>query len=65
MPSPAQLKFFDNLLEGREFPPKKKVDELREQFAELDDTSASAWIEAALKLPKRSDGGVISTPAPF
>jgi len=65
MPSPAQVKFFDNLLEGREFPPKSKVDELREQFAELSDASASTWIEAALKLPKRSDGGVSTTPAPF
>lgn len=65
MPTPAQQSFFNKLAEEKDFGNKLKPESLMEQFAELDDSSASAWIERALKLPKRGSGGQVTTPAPF
>lgn len=54
MVTQAQIRFFDQLLEERDFgaKTKKDVDQLRESFAQLDKRSASVWIEKALGLPK-------------
>ena len=59
MATEAQQKFFRNLTEQREFPANQNVDSLRDQFANLDEGSASKWIEAALELPER---GAIAPP---
>jgi hypothetical protein len=55
MATEAQQKFFQNLTEQREFPAGSDTTALREQFAGLDDGSASKWIEAALELPERGE----------
>ena len=56
MPTPKQIDFFGKLAEEKDFGPKLKAEDLLKQFSELDDGSASAWIERALALPKRSGG---------
>jgi hypothetical protein len=65
MPTPAQSAFFKKLAEEKDFGPKLKVTELVEQFDDLDDSSASAWIERALQLPKVSGSGKVTTPPAF
>ena len=55
MVSDAQVKFFDKLLEEKEFGPKVDKDKLRKGFAELNQKSGSLWIERAMALPKRDD----------
>jgi hypothetical protein len=69
MATPSQIGFFQKLTEEREMtgPKGKQLDvkELQEQFAELNDKSASAWIEAALAKPKRDDSQDPITAPPF
>jgi hypothetical protein len=64
-PSTSQVNFFDKLLDEKQFPDKINKDKLREQFAELNQKSASAWIEAAIGLPKIDESGEAVTPPPF
>lgn len=49
--SGAQVQFFNKLLEEKDFGDKDK-DTLRGEFVKLNVKSASAWIDAAMKLPK-------------
>lgn len=55
-PSDAQVKFFDKLLEEKDFGDTNTV-ELRTSFAGLNQKSASVWIERAISLPKRDESG--------
>ncbi len=64
-PSLAQINFFDKLLDEKQFPDKTDIEKLRKQFSEINQKSASAWIEAAVALPKRDESGESITPAPF
>jgi len=64
-PSTAQLNFFDKLLDEKQFPDKSNIDDLRKKFADLNQKSASAWIESAIQLPKLDESGEAVTPAPF
>lgn len=74
-PSQAQINFFQKLTEEKEFPtpedfiPKQKnetyLDSLRARFSDLNQKSASAWIEAAMALPKIDESGEKVVPAPF
>jgi hypothetical protein len=52
--TPQQIGFFSKLLEEKDFG-DKDVNQLREQFMQLNVKSASAWIESAIKLPKIDD----------
>jgi hypothetical protein len=56
MPTSAQREFFRKLSQERDFSDTTAKDaqpaELQKMFDALDDRSASAWIEAALKRPK-------------
>jgi hypothetical protein len=54
MATEAQVKFFDKLLEEKEFG-NADLTGLRQQFSELNKKSASAWIEKAMNLPKRDE----------
>lgn len=59
-----QINFFEQLLGEKDFG-DKSVDELREEFAELNDSSASSWIESAIALPKVDGTKGKDTPPPF
>jgi hypothetical protein len=66
MASPAQVKFFEKLLGEREFPANVNKPEIAGIFDELDEQSASEWIDKALKLPKvPKDPNAKTVPAPF
>jgi hypothetical protein len=61
MASDKQKELFDRLAAERQFPDgTPDTDALKAQFANLDQKSASAWIEKALTLPE-----VGETPVPF
>lgn len=61
-----QIDFFINLLDDRAFPADQPIEAMLERFKTLDDKSASAWIEKALKLPKRdAPANADIVPAPF
>lgn len=55
MVTEAQIKFFDKLLEEKDFGSKTDTDKLRKEFSDLNSKSASLWIERAIALPKRDD----------
>lgn len=55
MPSQAQIEFFDQLLNEKDFGPKVKIATLAQEFSQLDKRSASAWIEKAINLPKKAE----------
>lgn len=57
MVTQAQIRFFDQLLEERNFgsDDPAEIKTLRESFAKLDKRSASLWIEKGLTLPKREE----------
>lgn len=55
MVSDAQIKFFDKLLEEKDFGPKVDKEKLRKEFSTLSSKSASLWIERAMALSKRDD----------
>lgn len=66
MASSKQIQFFDNLLDEKQFPPGSDLAALRTQFAGLDKSNGSDWIEKALKLPdKGEDAAEPQVPAPF
>lgn len=52
--SAKQIKFFDNLLEVKEFGAADKA-ALKTQFASLNKASASEWIDKAVKLPDEGE----------
>lgn len=54
MVSDAQIKFFEKLLNEKDFGDKDPA-VLRTEFAALNQKSASVWIEKAISLPKRDD----------
>lgn len=60
MASEKQIKFFDELLGRKGFPEGTDKDALRQKFANVNDKSASAWIDRALELPDADE-----TPVPF
>jgi len=60
MATEAQIRFFDNLLGDREFPPGTDKTQLRSQFAHIPDASASKWIDKAMALPRAGE-----VPPPF
>jgi len=62
--SKAQSEFFDKLLNERDFG-DKNVAELSEKFSNLNDRSASDWIQSALALPKRDGSTGNTEPPPF
>jgi len=68
-PSQAQIDFFMKLTEERDFGMnKKELDAIIKKFAELNQKSASAWIEKAMELPKADPSRkevVEVTPPPF
>lgn len=64
MPSKRQTDFFDQLLDEKDFG-ENDANVLREQFADLSDSSASSWIESAIALPKKDRTLGKDTPAPF
>lgn len=49
--SDAQVRFFEQLLSEKDFG-DIMVEDIRDQFVQLDKRSASAWIERAMNLPK-------------
>jgi len=53
--SAKQIKFFDNLLEVKEFPAGSDKATLKTQFAGLNKASASEWIDKAVKLPDEGE----------
>jgi hypothetical protein len=67
MPSDAQIKFFDKLLEEKDFSGGTVTDPdtLKKAFSQLNIKSASAWIDAAMKLPKRDETDEPLVEAPF
>jgi hypothetical protein len=65
MASQAQIKFFDQCLEEREFPTGQDPNSLRTQFAPLSTNAASEWIDKALKLPKKDAATGDNSPPPF
>lgn len=63
MVTQAQIQFFDKLLEEKSFG-DKDPQLLKAQFAGLNKKSGSAWIEAAMKLPKLDEGDeTVTAPA--
>lgn len=60
MASAKQIEFFDKLLGEKAFPEGTDKDALRGKFANINDKSASAWIDRALQMPDADE-----TPAPF
>lgn len=56
MVSDAQVKFFDKLLDEKDFGDVDTT-KLREQFGTLNQKSGSLWIERAIALPKRDESG--------
>lgn len=64
-PSSAQVKFFQQLTEDREFPKSANLEALRSAFGGLSQDTASKWIEKALELPKADTGVGDNTPPPF
>lgn len=64
-PSSAQVKFFTQLTDDRQFPAGQEVSTLRTTFSGLSQDAASQWIEKAMKLPKKDTGEGDSTPPPF
>jgi hypothetical protein len=68
MATPSQIDFFRKLSEEKDIQVNGKPADpkgLQEEFAELNDKSASAWIERAIALPKRDDSDDPITEAPF
>ena len=65
MASSKQIQFFDNLLDEKQFPGGTDTATLRTQFAALDKSNASSWIEKALKLPDKGEEASEEVPAPF
>lgn len=55
MASAKQIELFNRLTNDRDFG-QQNIESLRTQFAGLTQTSASAWIEKALELPKVPEG---------
>lgn len=54
MASERQIGFFNNLLQDREFPAGgPSIEDLRTRFRDLDQDSASQWIEKAMELPRK------------
>lgn len=54
MASERQITFFNNLLDDREFPAgSPSAEDMRTKFRDLDQDSASQWIEKAMGLPKK------------
>lgn len=60
MASQKQIEFFANLTDQKQFPEGTDVANLRQQFANVPDKSASQWIEKAMKLPEKGE-----VPPPF
>jgi len=66
MVSQRQKEFFDNLLDGKEFPPgSPDPDTLRSQFAQLNKKSASEWIDRAMGFPEKGTENEAVTTPPF
>jgi hypothetical protein len=64
--SQQQIRFFDELLNEKQFPEGSPSDEeLRTQFAALSKKSGSEWIEKAINLPKKDDDDSPVEPPPF
>lgn len=64
--SQKQIDFFNNLLSEKAFPPEAgTVDELREQFRNLNKKSASEWIDKAMKLSDKDSADEPLQTAPF
>lgn len=64
MATAKQIDLFRRMTSERDMG-DKDVAKLREQFAELTDSNASAWIERVLELPKQDTSGVAAVPPPF
>lgn len=64
MATQKQIEFFDKLTEERDFGDSDVAD-LRIQFPDLNDSSASSWIEKAIGLPKRDSTVGNDVPPPF
>jgi hypothetical protein len=64
MVSKEQIAFFEKLTEERDFE-GFDVKVLREQFAQLNKKSGSAWIEAAMARPKRDESKELIVAPPF
>jgi hypothetical protein len=64
MATKKQIDFFDQLLDEKDFG-DKETSALRDQFSELNDSSASAWIESAIQLPKKDTTQGKDAPPPF
>jgi hypothetical protein len=56
MATAKQIELFNKLTGDKEFPAGTDLANLREQFAGVNDKSASDWIEKALALP---DAGLV------
>lgn len=65
MASSKQIQFFDNLLDEKQFPPGTDISALRTQFAGLDKSNGSKWIEKAMALPDKGEEVSEDIPAPF
>lgn len=65
MASSKQIQFFDNLLDEKQFPPGTDTAALRAQFATLDKSNASAWVEKALNLPDKGEEASEAVPPPY
>jgi len=55
MATQKQCEFFETLTTERQFPEGIDTVELKAQFSELSDKSASAWIEKAMELPEKGE----------
>lgn len=64
MPTDAQIKFFDKLLEEKDFG-AADIAALKQQFAGLNKVSASVWIEKGIGLPKRDESTDVVVPPAF
>lgn len=64
MVTDAQVKFFDKLIEEKEFG-DIDIPTLKAEFAGLNKKSGSAWIDKAMTLPKRDESHEVITGPSF